>query len=184
MLRQLPAVDELLNRRPLRELEERVGHRLLVEAARKVLQGLRESISEGRVAEISIEWLEKAILVEAECATAFSLQPVINATGVILHTNLGRAPLAQEAIDHMALVAAGYSNLEDDLECGERGKRDVHTGRLRATAGGGAGGGGQRQRRRGFPGSEYPGGGLEVVVSRGELIEIGEFYGVARSLIR
>ena len=111
MLRQIPPVDELLNREPLRELEERVGHRVVVEATRKVLQGLRAKISEGQVAGVSADWLEKAILAEAESATGFSLDPVINATGVILHTNLGRAPLAQEAIDRMALVASGYSNL-------------------------------------------------------------------------
>ena len=66
----------------------------------------------------------------AEAATEFSLQPVINATGVILHTNLGRAPLAAEALSHLCRAAQGYSNLEYDLERGERGQRDTHTGRL------------------------------------------------------
>ena len=60
----------------------------------------------------------------------YSLRPVINATGVILHTNLGRAPLSGEALRHVVEVAQGYSNLELDLETGERGKRDVHVSRL------------------------------------------------------
>jgi L-seryl-tRNA(Ser) seleniumtransferase len=109
LLRQIPAVDELLNRQGLRELEGRVGHRLVVEVTRKVLQSLRERISRGRLAHVSAEWLEGEILKEAEAATEFSLEPVINATGVILHTNLGRAPLAPEALAHLVQAAAGYS---------------------------------------------------------------------------
>src|SRR5271157_384936 len=101
LLRQIPAVDELLNRQSLRELEGRVGHRLVVEATRKVLQSLRERIARGSLANVSVEWLEKEILEEAEAEAEFSLQPVINATGVILHTNLGRAPLAEEALAHL-----------------------------------------------------------------------------------
>ena len=94
LLRQLPAVDELLNRQRLRELEGHVGHRLVVEVTRKVLQGLRERISDGILASVSAEELEEKIVAQAEAETGLSLQPVINATGVILHTNLGRAPLA------------------------------------------------------------------------------------------
>src|SRR5262249_19660063 len=60
----------------------------------------------------------------------YSLRPVINATGVILHTNLGRAPLASAAPDHIRNIAHNYSNLEFDLTAGERGKRDVHVDRL------------------------------------------------------
>ena len=61
---------------------------------------------------------------------AYSLRPVINATGVILHTNLGRAPLSRAALQHIAEVSEGYSNLEFNLGTGERGKRDVHVDRL------------------------------------------------------
>ena len=103
LLRQIPAVDELLNRQSLRELEGRVGHRLVVEATRKVLQGLRARISRGSLDTVSVEWLEERILEEAEAVTELSLQPVINATGVILHTNLGRAPLAPEALAEIQL---------------------------------------------------------------------------------
>ena len=174
LLRQIPAVDELLNRQSLRELEGRVGHRLVVEATRKVLQSLRERISRGSLANVSVEWLEKEILEEAEAVTGFSLQPVINATGVILHTNLGRAPLAPEALAHLAQAAAGYSNLEYDLERGERGQRDVHTDRLFARLLG---------AERALVVNNNAAAvwlalntlaeGSEVIVSRGELIEIG-----------
>src|SRR5438876_3804393 len=61
---------------------------------------------------------------------SYSLRPVINATGVILHTNLGRAPLAASALEHIRNAASGYSNLEFDAETGGRGKRDVHVDRL------------------------------------------------------
>ena len=174
LLRQIPAVDELLNRPLLHELEGRVGHRLVVEATRKVLQSLRQKIAEGNLASISTEWLEKEILAEAESGVGFSLQGLINATGVILHTNLGRAPLAREALDHLVEAAAGYSNLEFDLERGERGKRDAHTDRLfgqilgaeRALVV-------NNNAAAVFLALNTLAEGAEVIVSRGELIEIG-----------
>ena len=174
LLRQIPAVDELLNRPGLREVEGRVGHRLVVEAARKVLQSLRARISDGDQASISAELLEEEILKEAAALTRFSLQPVINATGVILHTNLGRAPLAKEALAHALRVAEGYSNLEYDLERGERGQRDIHMDRLfgqllgaeRALVV-------NNNAAAVFLALNTLAQGSEVVVSRGELVEIG-----------
>jgi L-seryl-tRNA(Ser) seleniumtransferase len=174
LVRQIPAVDELLNRRRLRELAGRVGHRLVVEVARQVLQTLRERISRGSLAKVSVEEVEEEILKEAEAATGFSLEPVINATGVILHTNLGRAPLAAEALAHLVQAAAGYSNLEYDLERGERGQRDVHTDRLfgrllgaeRALVV-------NNNAAAVFLALNTLAEGSEVIVSRGELIEIG-----------
>jgi len=174
LLRQIPAVDELLGRERLRELVGKVGRRQVVEAARKVLQGLREKLSRGDLASVSLEWLDKEILAEAEAAARFSLQPVINATGVILHTNLGRAPLAPEALDHVVETAAGYSNLEYDLEGGERGKRDTHTNRIFAQLLGA-----ERalvvnnNAAAVFLALNTLAEGSEVIVSRGELIEIG-----------
>jgi L-seryl-tRNA(Ser) seleniumtransferase len=174
LLRRIPAVDELLNRPGLRALEERVGHRLLVEATRRVLQGLREGITQGSVPEVSADWLEERIVQEVDAVTGFSLQPVINATGVILHTNLGRAPLAQEALAHLVTAAFGYCNLEFDLERGERGKRDVHTDRLFGRLLGA-----ERtlvvnnNAAAVFLALNTLAEGSEVIVSRGELIEIG-----------
>jgi L-seryl-tRNA(Ser) seleniumtransferase len=174
LLRQIPAVDELLSRQMLRDLEGRVGHRLVVEATRQVLQSLRERVLSGSLASISVEWLEKEILAEAETAAGFSLQAVINATGVILHTNLGRAPLAREALDHLAQAAAGYSNLEYDLERGERGKRDAHTDRLfRQLLGAERALVVNNNAAAVFLALNTLAEGSEVIVSRGELIEIG-----------
>jgi len=112
LLRQIPAVTELLNRSALRDLEVRVGRRLVLGSTRRALQRLRDQIVEGRLSSVSIAALEQEIVIEAEAAARFSLRPVINASGVILHTNLGRAPLAREAVEHVAEVSTGYSNLE------------------------------------------------------------------------
>jgi L-seryl-tRNA(Ser) seleniumtransferase len=174
VLRQIPAVDELLNRQNIRDLETRVGHRVVVEVTRGVLQNLREKICRGSLANISIEELEKEILQATDSVTEFSLQPIINATGVILHTNLGRAPLAQEALAQLVETAAGYSNLEYDLEHGERGRRDVHTERLFGQLLGA-----ERtlvvnnNAAAVFLALNTLAEGSEVIVSRGELIEIG-----------
>ncbi|HEV2688131.1 MAG TPA: L-seryl-tRNA(Sec) selenium transferase, partial [Bryobacteraceae bacterium] len=174
LLRQIPAVDELLGREALRALERRVGHRLVVEATRRVIQTLRGRLSSGAPGSVSIEALEKEIVAATRSAAEFSLRPVINASGVILHTNLGRAPLAPLAVKHLVETAARYSNLEYNLEQGERGKRDEHTDRLFG----------------GLLGAEMTlvvnnnaaavflalntlAEGGEVIVSRGELIEIG-----------
>lgn len=174
VLRQIPSVDELLNRPALRDLEAQVGRRLLVEATRRVLQALRDRMNQGGRADLSPESLEEEIRAEAEAVTRYSLHPVINASGVILHTNLGRAPLAPEVIEHLAAVATGYSNLEYDLERGERGRRDVHTDRLFAQLLGA-----ERtlvvnnNAAAVFLALNTLAEGAEVIVSRGELIEIG-----------
>ena len=174
LLRQIPAVNELLGRAALRDLEARVGHRLVVESARQVLQRLRDRIVAGGLLSVPLEALEQEIIIEAEATARFSLKAVINASGVVLHTNLGRAPLAGEAIEHLAAVSKCYSNLEYDLDPGERGKRDTHTDRL-------------FHRLLGAEkvlvvnnnaaavliGLNTLAEGTEVVVSRGELIEIG-----------
>jgi L-seryl-tRNA(Ser) seleniumtransferase len=174
LLRQIPAVDELLNRQALRTLEARVGRRLVVDATRKILQSLRGRIASGNLSSVTVEMLEREIVAETEATAEFSLRPVINATGVILHTNLGRAPLAREAVEHLADAATRYSNLEYDLGRGERGKRDTHTERLftqllgaeRALVV-------NNNAAAVFLALNTLAEGYEVVVSRGELIEIG-----------
>jgi L-seryl-tRNA(Ser) seleniumtransferase len=174
LLRQIPAVDELLGREALRALEERAGHRLVVEATRKVLQGLRGRISRGQLSQVSVEMLEQEIIASAQATAEFSLCPVINASGVILHTNLGRAPLAPQAVEHLAETATRYSNLEYDLERGERGRRDTHTDRLLTQLLGA-----ERtlvvnnNAAAVFLALNTLAEGGEVIVSRGELIEIG-----------
>ncbi|MBI4166010.1 MAG: L-seryl-tRNA(Sec) selenium transferase [Acidobacteria bacterium] len=174
LLRQIPAVDELLGRPALRELEARVGRRLVVDSTRRVLQGLRGRIARGELKSLSVQSLERDIVAATEGEADLTLRPVINATGVILHTNLGRAPLATEAIRHVAETAGQYSNLEYDLEGGGRGKRDQHTDRLFARLLGA-----ERtlvvnnNAAAVFLALHALAEGGEVIVSRGELIEIG-----------
>ena len=135
LYRQLPSVDELLHSPELSPLIEREGQPAVTEAARAVLAQLREEISAGRLGDqdslqLALASVGDAISRQLRSAMDFSLQPVINATGVILHTNLGRAPLAQAALKRISQVAGRYSNLEFDIAGGERGKRDVHVERL------------------------------------------------------
>ena len=131
-LRRLPSVDALLNSVGGAELMERYGRILSLEALRFVLDESRRTIVGGgdQVPEIddliagANQWLKELITP--------TLRPVINATGVIVHTNLGRAPLSSAAIAAIMATAAGYSTLEYDLESGQRGSRAVHAERLLA----------------------------------------------------
>jgi len=174
LLRQIPSVDELLGRESLRRLEAELGHRVVVQAARTVLQSVREGIANGTLKAFSPAGLEENVAAAARDLAAYSLEAVINATGVILHTNLGRAPLARKAVERLAEIAGGYSNLEYDLGEGRRGKRDTHTDRLFAELVGA-----ERtlvvnnNAAAVFLTLNALAEGGEVVVSRGELIEIG-----------
>ena len=133
LLRQIPSVDELLHQPRLAKLAARIPRELLVEVAREVLAGVRDEITGERgisVIPVIPSNLEDVIAREVERILARTLQPVINATGVILHTNLGRAPLSAAVLEEFRQTAIHYSNLEYDLEAGARGKRDVHTSEL------------------------------------------------------
>src|SRR5215471_12264007 len=135
LYRLLPSVDDLLRAPELAPLLAREGQAALTDAIRDVLGNLREEISSGRLSnaenvQLALTGLPDAVARALRAAMAFSLRPVINATGVILHTNLGRAPLADAAIKRIGEVAGRYSNLEYDVAAGERGKRDVHLERL------------------------------------------------------
>ena len=188
LYRALPSVDEVLRSPRLAALVERVTPQTVAETARVVLEEVRTQIASGSLTseglEGTISELESTIEQRLWRSLEFSLRAVINATGVILHTNLGRAPLSKAALDHILGIAGSYSNLEFDLESGERGRRDVHAQRLF-----------ERLLGR-FPygedGRERPqtivvnncaaavmiglntlAEGGEVIVSRGELVEIG-----------
>jgi L-seryl-tRNA(Ser) seleniumtransferase len=163
-------------------LASREGHAVVAESVRAVLTRLRQEIADDRLNEksfdLALAGLADAIERQLRQSLRYSLRPVINATGVILHTNLGRAPLAAAALDHIHRTAPAYSNLEFDLKSGERGKRDVHVDRLL-----------EKLLAEGRPdtstivvnnnaaavllalNSLAEGG--EVIVSRGELVEIG-----------
>jgi len=186
LLRRLPSVDELLLQPRLAALAARTDRGLVVEISRTILADLRARIlerdgdrasGERKVIVPAPEALEKHIAEEVERILARSLQPVINATGVILHTNLGRAPLLDAAVEEFRRTATQYSNLEYDLENGKRGKRDVHTAHL-------------LERITGAEAAIVVNNCAaavllvlaalakagEVLVSRGELIEIGDGF--------
>ena len=135
LYRLLPAVDELLKNAALADLLAREGQHAVTESVRAVLASLREEIGSGTLGnqaavELAVSHLPYAVSHHLSRAMEFSLKPVINATGVVLHTNLGRAPLAEAALKRINEVAGRYSNLEFDIAAGERGKRDVHIERL------------------------------------------------------
>ncbi|MGC9334596.1 MAG: L-seryl-tRNA(Sec) selenium transferase [Anaerolineae bacterium] len=124
-LRNLPSVDRLLQHETVAALVRRWGHDLTVEAAREALDAARESIRQGG-APPATETLAQRVGERLAVHLRPTLRPAINATGVIVHTNLGRAPLSAEARAAMDAVALGYSNLEYDLQAGRRGSRYVH----------------------------------------------------------
>ena len=187
-LRQIPSVDELLLRPRLAEYAKRMDRDLLVLLLRDVLAAVRSQItapqsvtafinSAGNVTSLDFDTIEELIATEADRMLRPSLQPVINATGVILHTNLGRAPLPTVVVEAIKNAATQYNNLEYSLASGSRGRRDDHTSELLAR----------------LTGAEDAivvnncaaavllvlavlARGGEVIVSRGELIEIGDGF--------
>jgi L-seryl-tRNA(Ser) seleniumtransferase len=188
LLRRLPSVDELLRAEGVRQLAEREGHAATAEAARAVLARLRAAIQAGRLdaaaVELTLEPQNLAAAVERELrsALAYSLHPIINATGVLLHTNLGRAPLPAAALEHIAATAGVFSNLEFDVERGARGQRDAHAQALfhrifAAELGEAAGELNtvvvNNNAAAVLLALNTLAEGGEVVVSRGELVEIG-----------
>ncbi len=171
-LRDLPSVDELARG---------ADDPLAVEAARRAIDGARAAI---RAGEDPGDLRER---LEAELASARrpALRRVLNATGVIAHTNLGRAPLAAEAIERVTEVARGYSNLEYDLEAGGRGSRQAHVaGILRRLTGAEAALVVNNNAAAVMLALAALAEGREVLVSRGELIEIGDGFRIPDVLAR
>ncbi len=134
LFQKLPSTDELLQSSEIQRLVAREGHAAVTDSIRVVVARLRQEISADRLdvksLDLALAGLPAAVNRQLRQSLGYSLRPVINATGVILHTNLGRAPLAAAALDHMQTTATSYSNLEFDLASGERGRRDVHVDRL------------------------------------------------------
>jgi L-seryl-tRNA(Ser) seleniumtransferase len=191
LFRELPSVDEVLRAPEVMSLAGIHGATAVTDAARAVLGKLREEISSGLLdapgMELALAGLPGAVEKELRRALGHSLRAVINATGVILHTNLGRAPLGESALAHIRETGGGYSNLEFEIESGERGKRDVHVDRLfRKLLGDGhlAGSRGTAEATVStivvnnnaaavLLALNTLADGGEVIVSRGELVEIG-----------
>jgi L-seryl-tRNA(Ser) seleniumtransferase len=174
LLRRIPAVEMLLKRDAMQALVKRFGQRRVTETTREILDDLRRRLRTNPDAEVSCEHLEAAIVTSVEMTGQFSLMPLINATGVVLHTNLGRAPLASEVIQHITDTAAQYSNLEYNLAEGERGQRDTHTAQLFSELLGAEGALVVNNNAAAvFLALNTLSQGEEVIVSRGELVEIG-----------
>ena len=127
--RHLPSVDKLLSEERLRTLQENYPRELIVAAVRRHLERERLAIASGSPCPSTQEIVD-SIWAEVGTLVSPSLRPVINASGVLLHTNLGRAALSREAIAAMDGVAGGYCNLEFDLDRGRRGSRHIHLERL------------------------------------------------------
>ena len=172
-LRRLPSVDRLLQEKTVTALVERWGHRVTVDAAREALDAVRQAILGGGPCPRT-EALAREVGERLAARLRPTLRPAINATGVIVHTNLGRAPLSAEARAAVDAVALGYSNLEYDLEAGRRGSRYVHAEELLCR----------------LTGTEAAlvvnnnaaavlliltclARGREVIISRGQLVEVG-----------
>jgi L-seryl-tRNA(Ser) seleniumtransferase len=183
-LRRIPSIDELLLRPCLAEYAKRMDRDQLVALIREVLRAVRAQITAPQsvnpavtVTSLDFDSIEELIAAEADRMLEPSLQPVINATGVILHTNLGRAPLSAAVVEAIKNAATQYSNLEYNLASGARGKRDDHTSELLARLTG---------AEDAIVVNNCAAAVLlvlaalaragEVIVSRGELIEIGDGF--------
>ncbi len=185
LLRGIPKVDEVLSREPLFVLSERYGAAVVKDAARNVIEEMRAAILrlEDEIDEdlankltrgMSVDTVAANIAAKMSVSEEHNLRPVINATGTILHTNLGRSPLCKDATDNVQKISLGYSSLEYNVAEGKRGSRHDIVGDLIVE----------------LTGAEDAmvvnnnaaatmivlaamGAGKEIIVSRGELVEIG-----------
>ncbi|MEA3342215.1 MAG: L-seryl-tRNA(Sec) selenium transferase [Chloroflexota bacterium] len=172
-LRQIPSVDRLLNEETVQELIAGCGRRQTVDALREALDTVRDEVRDGASAPSPAAIAARAN-VYLQKRLAPTLRPVINATGVIIHTNLGRAPLSTAAREAMEAVGRGYSTLEYDLQAGQRGHRTLHAERWLCELTGAEAAlvvnnnaGAVLLALTGLA------GGRGVVISRGQLVEIG-----------
>jgi L-seryl-tRNA(Ser) seleniumtransferase len=185
LYRKVPSVGDLILAPAIDPLIAHFGRDRVVHAIRQILARLRKEIGTGQHSGENLDQklgsIADQIHSELQSDPRFSLRRVINASGVLLHTNLGRAPISETALMHLVEVASDYSNLELDLETGERSRRDVHVENLVLAV-------------LGVPEDEFKSRGVvvvnncaaatflalntiaekrEVIVSRGELVEIG-----------
>jgi L-seryl-tRNA(Ser) seleniumtransferase len=171
--RRLPSVDRVLAEEAMKAAAAELGTSAATEAVRAELEQRRASVRNGG-ADVSTPSIAEAAAERAYASLRASLRPVINATGVIIHTNLGRAPLSDAAIAAMSAVGRGYSNLEYELDAGGRGSRYHHLESLlcRVTGAEAAIAVNNNAAALLLVLSELA-QGREVVISRGQLVEIG-----------
>ena len=174
--RKLPGVDELLAHDLVRQLAASFPHEFVVNLVRAELDGTRRRIAAGEKCP-PIDEIARGVVERARGISTPGLRPLINATGVILHTNLGRAPLSVEAIAAMDTVSRGYSNLEFDLSGGGRGSRQVHIERLICeVTGAEAGMVVNNNAAAVLLGLSAWAKRKEIIVSRGQAVEIGDSF--------
>jgi L-seryl-tRNA(Ser) seleniumtransferase len=173
ILRSLPSVNKILTENRIKGLEEVFPHYLVADLIRENLDSYRSS-SASLTKPPSLEEIVNNIVNQAQALAQPSLRPLINATGVVLHTNLGRAPLSNEAIAAMNTISTGYNNLEFDLESGERGSRHSHVETLLCRlTGAEAGLVVNNNASAVLLGLSSLAKKKEVIVSRGQAVEIG-----------
>ena len=184
LLRRLPGVDQLLLQLEAAPELATVPKAVTVRSIRETLEDLRRDILNGQVSKtaVSLPVLTKQIRRRIDRLQAFNLKKAINATGVVVHTNLGRSCLAPEAIAHMVAIAEGYSNLEFDLDKGRRGSRYQAVEDLLCELGG---------CEAAIAVNNNAGAvllcldtlarGREVILSRGEMVEIGGSFRIPMS---
>ncbi|KWT89823.1 L-seryl-tRNA(Sec) selenium transferase [Candidatus Magnetominusculus xianensis] len=174
ILRNIPSIDSLLKiPKAIKWLKE-YPRNLVLKALRDAVDTKRTELLSGEAHSVTLNSLISLANDRLTAHTSFSLRPVINATGIVIHTNLGRAPLCKSAIDNAAAIAAGYSTLEYDLKSGRRGKRYTHVQSILKDL---------TTAEDAFVVNNNAAAvflcliaiakGKEVIISRGELVEIG-----------
>lgn len=179
LLASLPSVDELLKSEQGAEWQRSFPRRYVLRAIRETIEKYRALILKNELVDFSADILFTEIQALLEVLSGFSLRPVINATGIVIHTNLGRSVLADEILDNVRAVACNYSNLEYDIEQGARGKRHSHIQRLLTEITGAETGLAVNNNAAAvLVCLSALAKGKEVIVSRGELVEIGGSFRV------
>jgi len=185
-LQKIPSVDRVIGSASCQKLISRFGHKMVVTAVRNVLGEVRQELQQDPKSELpALDVIVSILEKQLTGASHFSLQPVLNLTGTVLHTNLGRATLPESAISAMVTIAGGASNLEFDLATAKRGDRDDHiekiiteiTGAEAATVV-------NNNAAAVLLTLNSLGMGREVPVSRGELVEIGGSFRIPEIMSR
>lgn len=177
--KNIPSVHELLESEPLKNLVDRVSHNVVVTEVRSFLDNMREDIRDA-TSDVNLPTpsdLAEKIATWIETDQQPKLRPVINATGIMLHTGLGRAPLAEAAIQELVAIASGYASVEVDLESGNRSQRVQSVTKLLCeTTGAEAAAIANNNAGATMLTLAALGCGKEIIVSRGHLVEIGGSY--------
>ncbi|HMK35886.1 MAG TPA: L-seryl-tRNA(Sec) selenium transferase [Desulfomonilaceae bacterium] len=187
LLRAIPSIDKLLGDPALTPLRDRYSEDIVKKMVRAAVDELRDEIRRGNAAEgdCSAQVLAARAGKLAEDFFGHRLRTVINATGVVVHTNLGRSPLSRRVVDRIAAVALSYSNLEYDLEQGHRGERNAHLRHLMLELTGAESAIAVNNNAAAvLLALSSLAQGREVIVSRGELIEIGGSFRIPEVMAR